>query len=395
MAAWTPAEIATALWLDAADADTITLDGSDNVEQWDDKSGNGRHLAQSGSTLRPTVSGSSVVFDGENDYLSINHSFFSGITSYSIFCAGQNTDSGANIRWMFRERVAGGNPNLGFMKLSNTQRFYRRGYSATDPVDIVKSAAWPTTACIVGMVTSSANGEAFINGASDGTSSDTIDSFTFRSRFYLGTGMNADGTPTLNAWQGGISEFIIIQENVSTVTRQKIEGYLAHKWGLEGSLPADHPYKTFAPGKDIEVSTEVTNVTLSVERSLSISDVEIISEVEQSKTWADAADIEAISVESSSEVGAATLTRVVTLNLTNIEVSSEVNSLTLTRIACLAHADIECATEVSSIYLQRIEIIPPLWCSITPGSPYTLIAHADPSIGVTPGSPRIVAKLKE
>jgi hypothetical protein len=28
---------------------------------------------------------------------------------------------------------------------------------------------------------------------------------------------------------------------------QKAEGYLAHKWGLEGSLPNDHPYKGYAP----------------------------------------------------------------------------------------------------------------------------------------------------
>lgn len=28
---------------------------------------------------------------------------------------------------------------------------------------------------------------------------------------------------------------------------QKAEGYLAHKWGLEGSLPVDHPYKSSAP----------------------------------------------------------------------------------------------------------------------------------------------------
>ena len=27
----------------------------------------------------------------------------------------------------------------------------------------------------------------------------------------------------------------------------KAEGYLAHKWGLESSLPADHPYKSSAP----------------------------------------------------------------------------------------------------------------------------------------------------
>ena len=28
---------------------------------------------------------------------------------------------------------------------------------------------------------------------------------------------------------------------------QKAEGYLAHKWGLEGNLPAGHPYKSSAP----------------------------------------------------------------------------------------------------------------------------------------------------
>jgi hypothetical protein len=27
----------------------------------------------------------------------------------------------------------------------------------------------------------------------------------------------------------------------------KAEGYLAHKWGLESSLPSSHPYKTSTP----------------------------------------------------------------------------------------------------------------------------------------------------
>jgi hypothetical protein len=27
--------------------------------------------------------------------------------------------------------------------------------------------------------------------------------------------------------------------------RQKIEGYLAHKWGLAESLPSTHPFKKF------------------------------------------------------------------------------------------------------------------------------------------------------
>ncbi|HKL22911.1 MAG TPA: hypothetical protein VJ904_13975, partial [Tichowtungia sp.] len=45
-----------------------------------------------------------------------------------------------------------------------------------------------------------------------------------------------------------IGEIILINGTVDTEDRQKLEGCLAHKWGLENALPADHPYKTAAPG---------------------------------------------------------------------------------------------------------------------------------------------------
>ena len=51
---FSPTKISSlALWLDAADAATITLDGSNNVSQWNDKSGNGRHAAQGTTLNRP------------------------------------------------------------------------------------------------------------------------------------------------------------------------------------------------------------------------------------------------------------------------------------------------------------------------------------------------------
>ena len=34
---------------------------------------------------------------------------------------------------------------------------------------------------------------------------------------------------------------------MSIEDRQKLEGYLAWKWGLQASLPSDHPYKSAAP----------------------------------------------------------------------------------------------------------------------------------------------------
>ena len=72
-----PNEISNlAAWYDASDSGTITLDGSNNVSQWDDKSINGYHITQSTSSDRPAViSGSfngldAILFDDANtEYL--------------------------------------------------------------------------------------------------------------------------------------------------------------------------------------------------------------------------------------------------------------------------------------------------------------------------------------
>jgi hypothetical protein len=44
-----------------------------------------------------------------------------------------------------------------------------------------------------------------------------------------------------------VGEFIFLNKDLSKVQRQKIEGYLAHKWGMESQLDDIHPYKTIAP----------------------------------------------------------------------------------------------------------------------------------------------------
>ena len=41
---------------------------------------------------------------------------------------------------------------------------------------------------------------------------------------------------------GFISE-VVFAENTDEATRQKMEGYLAHKWGTSDNLPVSHPYK--------------------------------------------------------------------------------------------------------------------------------------------------------
>lgn len=57
---WTPSEISTELWLDAADGSTLFEDSgtdlaedADDVAQWNDKSGNARNVGQSNTNRRP------------------------------------------------------------------------------------------------------------------------------------------------------------------------------------------------------------------------------------------------------------------------------------------------------------------------------------------------------
>ena len=44
-----------------------------------------------------------------------------------------------------------------------------------------------------------------------------------------------------------IAEAICINSALPTTDRQKLEGYLAHKWGLIANLPSGHPFKTTPP----------------------------------------------------------------------------------------------------------------------------------------------------
>ena len=50
-----------------------------------------------------------------------------------------------------------------------------------------------------------------------------------------------------NGFDLKFSELLIFKDKLSSADEQKIEGYLAHKWGLNGDLPSSHTYKSVAP----------------------------------------------------------------------------------------------------------------------------------------------------
>ena len=243
---WDPSLISTALWLDADDNTTVFSDagttqavaGTSTVQQWNDKSGNGRHVTQATSNRRPSYTSNGL--NGKNivtftDDALANATLEWANTTNSIFVVFRRT-GGAD----FQNVIGSGAGEAG--------RFgYGTTFTATSKYAIFNvlvfpynfSQSWGNTDILA--ITSSAapTSTLIVNG---GSSSTVTGAGTTAAGIILGSNATFS-EPT----QGYIAEFIVLLSVASTNTRQRIEGYLAHKWGLTTNLPADHPYKTNAP----------------------------------------------------------------------------------------------------------------------------------------------------
>lgn len=242
---WTPAEITTALWLDAADASTITESGG-AVSQWDDKSGNDYHVSQATAANKPAVStdagNASILFDGTSDYL--RHDV-SGTITYpsSIFIVCRNTDT-ANAGHVFSVNDSSQSDRyltLTQRDLSGQLIFYSSRVGSPAPAI---SAASSFNTEIIGAVSNVSNDhELFSNGTSVGTDTNTWPTPSYNNI----TVGRLRYQSSAQYFIGHVHEIIWIRQSLNLATRQRIEGYLAHKWGLTANLPAGHPYKTVGP----------------------------------------------------------------------------------------------------------------------------------------------------
>lgn len=250
-ALWTPSEISTSVWLDADDAATIT-DSGGAVSQWDDKSGGGFHFTQGTASKQPTTGSSTI--GGKN---AIN---FAGLLDWMGASAqpwGASVSDGFII--MLHKTsdplVSGCEFNMGGTSTQSEQwtlnsaygaggnfHFDAGGWSGANRVTKTSNASAGETLITSGYCsTTDSVQEARKNGAvvaSDATGH-TV-SFTGNATLFC---RYADWVES----NGDLAELIAIEGTVSTDTREKLEGYLAHKWGQAALLDAGHTYKSAAP----------------------------------------------------------------------------------------------------------------------------------------------------
>jgi len=89
----------------------------------------------------------------------------------------------------------------------------------------------------------------FLNGVCLGTTAEATNITSASHGATLAVGQTKNVADL--CFDGEIAEVLCYQGDVGEGDRQKIEGYLAHKYNLDGNLPASHPYKTTPPGASL------------------------------------------------------------------------------------------------------------------------------------------------
>ena len=222
---WTPSVItALKLWLDANDTSSIFL-GSGKVSAWNDKSGNSKNATQSTGSARPTFLTNSVSFDGVDDKLEFPALGLSGDASV-VFAFNVLSDDGYS--------VLTGSGSDHWDRFNVDQRSYP-GHFRSLRIETL-SLNFPTSGEQILAYLADSAGPKFEIRLNGSNVFQSTDSFSFADNIGILGGNGA------TAFKGTIMEVVVI-DDYSTEVVQRLEGYLAGKWGLLNNLPNDHPYK--------------------------------------------------------------------------------------------------------------------------------------------------------
>jgi hypothetical protein len=242
MALWTPANASTpkVMWFDAADSSTLTLNGS-GILNWADKSGTGVDAYQTNTTLQPQLIENAL--NGKPVVATSN-------TRWLQFASTRNLMDKTFI--MLYDHTEGQNSSV---MGDGAQRYqvytklniFAFGYPLANPTSIFTLG----TGWNIGHIGTHPTLEYYGNGIKDTISQTKAPggNIPFSRLFWTGAGI----------WGGRAAEILMFDGTLSEDDRQRIEGYLAHKWGITSLLIPGHPYYNTAPVTEIVVPVSIPN----------------------------------------------------------------------------------------------------------------------------------------
>jgi subtilisin-like proprotein convertase family protein len=256
--AWTPAVLAGLRAWFKADAIPASDRASDLVSRWiDSETALGDESVASSGTARPLYvanaqAGRPVVrFDGANDALTRGASpLLRQVNGATVFAVRRfaSVPTSARTAVFISNGVAAGGERMSLRGSSTgLPQALARNLDANASSIAAGAAAVPTTFQLHGVVADFAGGSVaqWIDGVAAGTATMTAAASSATNSLAASLG-SANVANTYFA--GDLAEVVIYHGALSNSDRQKLEGYLAHRWGTASSLPASHPYRNAPPG---------------------------------------------------------------------------------------------------------------------------------------------------
>lgn len=244
--AWTPASLGAKLvaWYDGTDAASMTTSTS-LISQWNDKSGNARHLTASGSE-RPTLTAaavngkSAVTWSGAGTRMAATWSYTGSTVGGAVslkMTASSDADArvislttGTSADWNSAGRTA-----LIDRQGSSSDLFSERNGSMA-----TVHATYDTWG-VVGSVYDGTNHTMWLNDTASTTTAST-------GAFAIGKIVVGNGADSLTAALDGQTQHVVLTTgNLTTLERQKLYAFLAWEAGTNALLDGTNPYTTSPP----------------------------------------------------------------------------------------------------------------------------------------------------
>ena len=248
---WTPLEASAELWLDADDVTTITQ-ASGLVSAWEDKSGNQRDALQTTGANRPsigvtTLNGRNVIsFNGSSSFFKVADFYAAPANVYAVI----KTEVLTGIQHIVRKGFTAGTDSFEYQLRLNADDYQvTLAQSSTVTINLLATDQLTTNPTILGYDWNGSSLFIYENGTSVASASASITQYNATQELRIGAAHSSasDASSPAAVLNGYIAELVIFSGALSTTDRQKLEGYLAHKWGLTSILPGGHPYEDVAP----------------------------------------------------------------------------------------------------------------------------------------------------
>lgn len=259
---WTPAVLSPVLWFDARDITTITKDGSNKVTGWRNKGSavvTAAPMAGATDYYKPTfvypgaIAGQPAMrFDGDRNDLGGSFTF-GGNTGTAFWFGTQNTQLNTTTGGIL-DMGATSNSNVASAADVNcawfrrTTTYFQTKYNAATLVQF--DAFWdiPFMWCVVRSAADQMF-YAYVNDAEPAVASAAaLSSRTFGSNvFTMGVNLGANAVANTLNIAADYYELFLFSSALSQSDRNKLHGYVAHKWSKQDLLAAGHPYKNAPP----------------------------------------------------------------------------------------------------------------------------------------------------